>query len=474
MSTTALNRVDQFLTGRWIDLSLVVFAALAWSSTFLQLARGVVQFSPKAEIAILLLGATTFGALTWLGRRFCLGSSVHSAEISAWRRIGFVLFVGVVLRVAWVSLFPATPASDGATYISLAYKLLNGARYESAGTLAYWPPGYPLFLAPWLFLLPAPLAIPLSQIVLFVVGALGIHRLTKLIASQAAASVAVVLFAAWPSLIAMTSTPEKEILILALLPWGMYWALHASLKTALLSGISLGVAVLVQPSLQLLIPVLGLFLVVRNGLKYLPGALIFITAALLTIAPWSLRNFQVLGAFKLVSTNGGDVLYRANNPLATGGYTERGAIDLSQLSELERDRQSRELALRWIRENPWSFARLAVEKQVRFMGDDAYGIYTTFRAKGEKRENRLYVPLKILANAWNLLVWLLLASYVLKGHRLPNDARVVIWAWYYLFALHSVFEAGAKYHVPMIWVLCVVLGVLSTKGSYPERVEKIN
>jgi hypothetical protein len=164
------------------------------------------------------------------------------------------------------------------------------------------------------------------------------------------------------------------------------------------------------------------------------------------------------------------VLYRANNTLATGGYTERGEVDLSHLSELERDRVGRELAIRWIRENPVSFVTLAFEKQVRFMGDDAVGIYSTFRADGEKRDNNLYVPLKLLANGWWLLAWLLLARFILKGHRLPKDVRFLMWGWFYLFTLHSVFESAGKYHVPMIWVLCVALGALCTSRDEPVSV----
>jgi len=36
-----------------------------------------------------------------------------------------------------------------------------------------------------------------------------------------------------------------------------------------------------------------------------------------TIAPWTYRNWRVLHAWVPISTNGGDVFYRANNPLAT-------------------------------------------------------------------------------------------------------------------------------------------------------------
>ena len=39
-------------------------------------------------------------------------------------------------------------------------------------------------------------------------------------------------------------------------------------------------------------------------------------AMLLAILPWTMRNKLVLHHFVLVSTNGGSIFYRANNPKA--------------------------------------------------------------------------------------------------------------------------------------------------------------
>ena len=181
---------------------------------------------------------------------------------------------------------------------------------------------------------------------------------------------------------------------------------------------------------------------------------------LLLILPWTLRNYQVLGEFKLVSTNGGDVLYRANNPLAHGGYMSRGEVDLSHLGELEKDRTGGMLAKKWITENPTDFLMLAVEKQIRFMGDDAVGVYATFRAAGTNRNTKIYAPLKLACNLWWLAIWLSLATLVLNGRKLNPKTRIQLWGWFYLFVLHSVFESSSKYHVPMVWILCVALAAL--------------
>jgi len=458
------SHLEKLLTGRWIDGITVVFAALAWGATVLQLARGFLNPEPLIQASIFVISLAAFTFFTRWTPKVAPQFSWHS-QIPQRYQLFFILLLGTILRVIWAVTTQAAPSSDGATYLSLANGILNGASYEISDTKAYWPPGYPAFLAIWIFLLPPALAIPSSQIALFLIGALGIYYLTRQVSNLRAAIIATFLFAAWPNLIALVATPEKESLLLALLPWIMRWSLSQSTNKILLAGIALGSAVLAQPSLQLLIPAISLLLIMRNGTQSLKKTAIFLIGAIIIISPWTIRNFVVLGEFKLVSTNGGDNLYRANNKLATGGYTERGEIDLSSLDELEKDKKGKELATQWIKQNLHDFGFLAIEKQIRFMGDDSAAVYSTFRSDGSGRNNNFYIPLKLLANAWWLLIWLWMAILILQGRQLNLNTRLLMWGWIYLFLLHSVFESSGKYHMPMTWVLCTVLGSLLTTPS---------
>lgn len=461
-----LDHLNKMLTGKWIDGSIVILAALAWGSTALQLIRGASNPAAPLQAAAFILGLAAFATLTLLAKKSELRFSQF--PLAEKYQLAAILLLGITLRLIWAVATQASPSSDGAAYLSLANSLINGSGYQISDTRAYWPPGYPAFLAVWIYALPPSIAVPASQIALFVIGGLGVFRLTRKIAGNHAAASATFLFAVWPNLIALVATPEKEAVLLALLPWIIHWSLSTSAGKIVLAGIGLGAAVLVQPSLQLLIPAIVVLLLVRNGIGSLPKAMLLLIGAIVVISPWTIRNFVVFGEFKLVSTNGGDNLYRANNKLATGGYTERGEIDLSSLGELEKDRKGKELATQWITQNPGDFALLAIEKQIRFMGDDAASVYSTFRSDGRERNNKLYIPLKLFANAWWLLVWLSLATLVLQGRTLAADTRIVVWGWFYLFALHSVFESASKYHIPMTWVLCVALGSLWAATSVAE------
>jgi glucose-6-phosphate-specific signal transduction histidine kinase len=50
------------------------------------------------------------------------------------------------------------------------------------------------------------------------------------------------------------------------------------------------------------------------------GALV-VALALLTVSPWTLRNHREMGAYVLVSTNGGITLLTGNNDSARGDFT---------------------------------------------------------------------------------------------------------------------------------------------------------
>ena len=81
--------------------------------------------------------------------------------------------------------------------------------------------------------------------------------------------------------------------------------------------------------------------------------------------------------------------------------------------------------------------------------------------------------MKALANAWWMFIWLLIGFAAWRSRRERQSvSRLWLtpsWIWLYLFAIHSVFESAGKYHVPVLWVLCVVAGVLMAGRAQQER-----
>lgn len=459
------------VAGDWLRWIVVLLAIIALFATPLQMMRLAGVFEEQTrQLVSLVFVAVIAGLLFKL--RSLLDSAIERLHLAISRiKVWHILVVGLCLRLIWIFLFPAQPGSDGAVYLDLAQKIIDGQDYEIAGTKAYWPVGYPVYLAIWLFLVDdvrhAYLA---SNLFAYGIGAYGIAALARFIANDDAARVASMLFALWPNLVFGIGTPEKELLVLSLLPWATLMLLSAvnnrRYALAFFAGTLLGVATLVQPSLQFL-SIVGVILLLGSAGSMKRGAIgsiLLLLGFAVLVAPWAYRNYGVFDEFVLVATNGGSVLYRANNSLATGGYTDRGEIDISHLSEVDQDREGRRLALEWIKDNPVKFGNLIIEKQVRFMGDDAVGVYNTFKVGRVETGATVYALMKTVSNAWWMLIWAFLLLLAMKARR--DEARTnlffyaPIWLWLYLFAIHSVFESAGKYHVPVVWVPCVVFAVM--------------
>lgn len=471
--TAPARGFDRLIAGSWLDGVILMLAALALFATPLQMLRVATPLEHWITLSIAGAFALVCATLIWrysnrLGP-LCAATLNRSALIPIW----LIAIIGLVLRIAWIVVFPAEPGSDGGVYLALGSRLSAGETYQAGGTYAYWPVGYPLFLSVWQTVLgDDQAAYLLSNLAIFLVGLGGIAHLGQILGGPATARIAAFLFAIWPNLVFSSATPEKEMLVLALLPWAVAFLISASrlnsgLGITLFAGCLMGAATLVQPSLQFLPLVGAIFLLGTSkfSLVSLMKCVILIAGAAAIVSPWTLRNYQHFNEFVLVATNGGDVLYRANNPLATGGYTPYGEIDLSSMDELERDRLGRRYATEWIKAHPIEFASLMAEKQIRFMGDDAVGVYTTLKVGKASDDGKTYALLKALSNAWWMLAWAALAALTVSARQqgivLKAMSRTPIWLWLYLFAIHSVFESAGKYHVPILSVLCVLLAVFA-------------
>lgn len=443
-----------------IQSLLLFFSAYAWAGTAILMSRSVRLPATVSELEVAAGALVFLLALSYLLRLFLPVMTDRTYLLATHpKTFSVLLIIGVLLRFAWAIAWRPQPMSDGLTYVSYANQILTAHRFGSPGSLAYWPPGYAIFLTPFLLFFSTTVGIFISQTILFMLSAIGIQKVARSSGTLGSANVAVALFVFWPNLIAIGATPEKELLVIALVVWAVHFGIKGTKHCIALAGFLLGCSALVQPGTQLLIPLGAAVLLWKFGMRRWILISFLLLGAALAVGPWTARNYAVFGQFKLISTNGGDVLYRANNPLANGGYTSRGEIDLSSMGELEREGESKALAVKWIFEHPAAFIRLGFEKELLFIGDDTYGVYATFRHMGDDRPASIYSILKLAANFWWLLIWLAAVTRIFQGGVVGNS-RYLILGWLYLFALHSVFESGGRYHIPMIWVMCISLGEL--------------
>lgn len=465
------GRTDAMLAALLTALGALAPVAFAASLRFqsLQPARPLSWGELAGFLLLWLLLALALGRLAGRISDAWLGGLLDRLSTPLW----VVLLAGLGLRMAVALALQPQPASDGASYLALAAQLAAGEPYATSGMRAYWPPGMALALAPLVHLLgpglPALLGFGLLS---YLIAACGTWQLARRLGLERWASVPVWLLCLWPSHVLCSGLPEKELLVIALLPWVLLLGHRALLDggwwRALGAGLLLGAAVLIQPSMQLL-PLLALppalWLLRGRRLRTLALFALVIAGMLAAIAPWTLRNYQVLGQPVLISTNGGSNLYRANNDLATGAYTLRGSVDLDALDELAADREGKRLAFAWIAEHPQRFAQLGLTKLMLYAGDDSYGAYAALKRGIKDVPPRLYQAVKLLAALPWLLTWLLIAWAALRlagqGRGLPGAALLVaLLPFTYLLGLHMVFESGGKYHLPALAPTLVALALL--------------
>ncbi|HKV62597.1 MAG TPA: glycosyltransferase family 39 protein [Candidatus Acidoferrum sp.] len=416
---------------------------------------------------------------TWQRILASLVARFESIPTGSWFLICFA--AGSILRILWVWQYPAPQRSDQATYLALARGLVERHEYGFPhGGIAFWPPGYPFFLAAWFFVCGFRPWIPLlANLFLFAVTLITVDRLALRIGGTPAARFATLLLVPWPTMLMIAGFAGKELLVVPLLCLILLTFSRAlesrsssgGFAMTILSGLLLGAMSLTQPSFMLFVFVLIIYDCIRNrNLLGVGVRAIFVVAALCAvILPWTFRNHRVLGAWVPISTNGGDVFYRANNSLATGGFTPKAEQSLDDLDEVSRGKVGFRLGVKWIQTHPGKFLLLAVRKQYLFLGDDAQGAFETLK-RGLGIGGLRYVLWKAVSNFYWWFIWMLILLMLLQKWRNPlleNALFIaVMLGVLYLVAMHSVFESGGKYHEPLMGLIAVIAGqVVSTTAA---------
>lgn len=316
-----------------------------------------------------------------------LGNSVM-VHIRRHRLLLGVVCLGVGCRLVVLLMYLATHGGHGETweYESIADNLLagKGFTYEFNETTyrSYAVPVFPLICA-FLHLIGGT-GLGLYYAFHLATSA-GIIALTYLIAVRSFGHriglLSAMLVALEPGLVIYQSY-KVDVMALAgaLLLLGVltFFRLIDSFddRWALGLGIVLGIGVLTRPDLAALGGLLLVWLVMqRRQVKPIlrVSAIIFVVAVI-TVAPWSMRNYRVHGQVVLLTTVTGEWLWRGNNPNATGtSLTSDGRSQLEAAppvfrarvfaaNELQQNALLTEQAVRFIRNDPVAFFSRAAKR----------------------------------------------------------------------------------------------------------------
>jgi 4-amino-4-deoxy-L-arabinose transferase-like glycosyltransferase len=294
-----------------------------------------------------------------------------------------VLLLGLGLRVgeAWDG---RAPVYDAKAYAAIAANLERGDGF-TVGPGATQPssnysPGLPLFVA-GIYKLSGGVHEQLARIVLAVIGTLSVlfayligRRLGRALHRPQAGEVGAVpawpalagaaVVAVYPALLEYQGMLMSEPLAATLLSGGVLavlWAWEGPWWRWLLPGALFGTLALVRPE-YLGVAVLVAIVIALRSLRgdwrssLLPAA-VFLAAALVVIAPWTVRNASALDRFVPISTGGGQVLYAGTYMPSDGDPEKVGAGVVAEHPDLFAPGDAQQLRLEQI------LARLAAAER---------------------------------------------------------------------------------------------------------------
>ena len=396
-----------------------------------------------------------------------------------------LLLVAGIIRVAVVVLLADNLESDPDAYRLLAESTYRHGVFglsEERAT-AFRPPLYPLLLVP----LAAGAGLTATKVgalhvflglltllaTVAVAHAWGLSRLQQLVAMSLVAVDPILLY---QSTFVMTETPATllALLVLVALTWaiprasdrGSKWMVRGST-----AGVLLGLAMLCRPTFLLWAPwiVVGYLRATGPGKNRLLGGGSLLLALALTLAPWTLRNYWLLGSPIYATTHGGYTLWLANNPSLyeywrTGPHErvwEATPIDAEQ-ARIFREVESDEVAADQV---AYSRAWSSIE------GDPQMFLYGCFHRCGQlwnPLPHRVVIPesrAQHLAR-WTIAVWYVgLYSLALVGAvRIGRRWTAPPWIWGVglLLAMtlaHTFYWSNIRMRAPLIPLIAMVAAV---------------
>lgn len=379
------------------------------------------------------------------------------------------------------------PESDYAKHEILARRLAFEHQYydspTSTGTeiRARRPPGLPLIMAVF-YMMGTELA-PLITMTLFQIGVLISAYLLLMPHKNVMALLLFAYIAISPNILSMASTSNSQlphlflILVLVLVLQffrGRYW------ESALV-GLLLGADALVRLNVFLLLPGLLLFIGAHYGPNKraaLKSCIVIAVALIATIAPWTYRNYRVLGHLVVVSETAGVSMHSANvikDPKRGGGYNEISDeffVRHPALSEIELNRTLTRETINYIWMNPSIYIKSVPYRLARFMGMQGWSIeYFFSHVRGQYPGWVTLLTLK----AERFFLWLIFISgfigVLTMKKMLPLQAFILFAYLSYAVIDLALFESGERYHFPYILfpLLSAALSLDLTRRQQSDR-----
>jgi 4-amino-4-deoxy-L-arabinose transferase-like glycosyltransferase len=374
-----------------------------------------------------------------------------------------IVILAAVSRFATVFIFLGDyyPTDDAAQWHQAALNFLNGRGLIVEDDLkAYRTPVPSLYFAAIYSVFGVSIrAVQIANVLLGVFTVWLTYDLVRRSFGDLSAFLAASFVSLYPLLLLYTGHMLSEtlvIMLIALTLW-LVWVLrnHAVMWFTPV-GIVLGLATLTRETVLLIAALVAVWsFAVRRSEPWLrrclPG-LVILAFLVLTIAPWAIRNYVLLGRFVPLTCRSGLNLWIANNPQADGTakgeyYALSKIPEVDALPEVERDLTYQKYALQFIADHPGQFLRLMLRRLPYFWHFGYHG-----EGLAEIAFLAIYLPMLALAT---MGVW--------AGWRSNRDATLLLLVVpVSLTAVHMVFLPVGRYRLPAELIICMLAGI----GAY--------
>ena len=395
--------------------------------------------------------------------------------------LALILAASFAIRlIAVVPVHSKGMTSDEKEFLLLAHQLIDGRGFvDSNGDRSVRAPLFPALVA----LAMGGFGTPLAQ--LFVWGCLlgtlvvylGSLLSLKVWHDETVALATACLLGLYPGLVIYSALLQTETLYIVFFLWALVLFYQANDRSAtgtmIALGCAAGLATLTRAVFIGFFPLLlaSLWMMWRKkGKGDLRSLMIAFVVFCVILAPWTVRNSVVHGAFVPVSTVTGSSLLIGNNPFSHGTpelppeYTawvhararDHGIDNIEALPELERSALMRDIALEYMRSHPMQVVLLAARKAF------VLWVYPVTQTATDHAIQAVAVGADVVVLLFVAIG--LVASFRHRWRLLPICSAAVFFT-----LVQIVMHAEARYRLPLIPLLGLIGGFGFIVATRSER-----